>query len=229
MRRLRFTSMSHSELMSYLLNMRLGPALPRALIAEKLGLLVALGVLLTVPYFLIQHHQIFPAKVIPLTPIDSLVPFFQPAVYVYVSFHVMLILPLLLARDARNLSQMALGFAWIVCVSLLLFLIWPTTIPPLVSRSQVTDPLMRLVLSLDTDLNACPSLHASLAIYCGLCSVQLLKLKRQRAAVLLWVFLILAATLLTKRHIVIDLLAGAALGLATYAGLFMRQPRGGVD
>jgi membrane-associated phospholipid phosphatase len=46
--------------------------------------------------------------------------------------------------------------------------------------------------------------------------------------VLLWVFLILAATLLTKRHIVIDLLAGAALGLATYAGLFMRPRRSGV-
>ena len=195
---------------------------------EKLGLLVALGVLLTVPYFLIQHHQIFPAKVIPLTPIDGLVPFFQPAVYAYVSFHVLLIVPLLLARDTRTLRQMALGFAWIVCFSLVLFLVWPTTIPPLVSRCQVTDPLMRLVLSVDTDLNACPSLHASLAVYCGLCSVQLLKSKRQRAVVLLWVFLILAATLLTKRHIVVDLLAGAALGLATYAGLFLRQLRGAV-
>jgi membrane-associated phospholipid phosphatase len=69
-------------------------------------------------------------------------------------------------------------------------------------------------------------LHASLAVYCGLCSVQLLKSKRQRAVVLLWVFLILAATLLTKRHIAVDLLAGAALGLATYAGLFMRRLRG---
>lgn len=208
---------------------RENPNRAQASTAEKLGLLVALGVLLTVPYFVIQHHQIFPAKVIPLTPIDGLVPFFQPAVYAYVSFHVLLILPLLLARDARGLRRMALGFAWIVWVSLVLFLLWPTTIPPLVSPRQVTDPLMRLVLSLDTDLNACPSLHASLAIYCGLCSVQLLKSGTRRAVVVLWVFLILAATLLTKRHIVVDLLAGAALGLATYAGLFMKRRTDSVD
>jgi membrane-associated phospholipid phosphatase len=175
---------------------------------------------------MIQHHLIFPAKVIPLTPIDRLVPFFQPAIYVYVSFHVLLVLPLLLARDARSLRRMALGFAWIVCVSLVLFIVWPTTIPPLVSKRQVTDPLMRLVLAVDTDLNACPSLHASLAIYCGLCSARLLKSGRQRAAVWLWMFLILAATMLTKRHVAVDLLAGGALGLATYAGLFMTQLTG---
>jgi fatty acid desaturase len=193
--------------------------------AERWALFAALGVLLVAPYFTIQHHLIFPATVVPLTPIDHLVPFWQPAIYLYVSFYVLLMLPLLLAREERDLHQMALGFAWIACVSHIFFFVWPTTIPPLVSDAQVTDLLLRLVLAADMNLNACPSLHASLAIYCALCSVRLLKSSGQRAGIWLWTFLILAATLLTKRHVAIDLLAGGALGLAVYAALFMTQLR----
>jgi fatty acid desaturase len=190
---------------------------------EKWSLFVTLGLLLTVPYFAIQHHLLFSAKVVPLTPLDRLVPFFQPAIYLYVSFYALLVLPLLLARDERNLRQMALGFAWITCVSHILFIVWPTTIPPLISSAQVTDPLLRLVLAADTNLNACPSLHASLAIYCALCSARLLKSGSQRAGLWLWAFVILAATLLTKRHVTWDLLAGGALALAAYAALFRAQ------
>jgi hypothetical protein len=190
---------------------------------EKWTLFAGLGVLLVVPYFAIQHHLLFPAAVVPLTPLDRLVPFFQPAIYIYVSFYALLVLPLLLARDERILRQMALGFAWITCVSHVLFIVWPTTIPPLISNLRVADPLLRLVLAADTNLNACPSLHASLAIYCALCSARLLKSSTQRTWLWLWTFLILAATLLTKRHVTWDLLAGAALALAAYAALFRPQ------
>jgi fatty acid desaturase len=191
--------------------------------AEKWSLFVTLGLLLVVAYFTIQHHLLFSAKVVPLTRLDHLVPFFQPGIFLYVSFYALLVLPLVLARDERNLRQMALGFAWITCVSHVLFIVWPTTIPPLISNGQVSDPLLRLVLAADTNLNACPSLHASLAIYCALCSARLLKSSRQRAGLWLWTLLILAATLLTKRHVTLDLIAGGALALAAYAALFRAQ------
>jgi fatty acid desaturase len=190
---------------------------------ERWGFLVALGLLLAVPYFTIQHHAIFSVHVVPLTAFDRIVPFFQPAIYVYVSLYVLLALPLLIARDQHNLRQMALGFAWIASVSNALFLMWPTAIPFQVSNGLVTDPLLQLVRAADTNLNACPSLHASLAIYCALCCARLLKSSGRRVGLWFWTFLILAATLLTKRHVAIDLLAGGALGLAAYAVLFKAE------
>jgi len=179
-----------------------------------------MALLVIVPYFAVQHVHLFLPAVMPLTPIDRLVPFFQPAIYAYISLYAMVTLPLLLVCDQRIMRQMALGFAWLGCVSNLLFLIWPTSISIAVTGAQITDPLFRLVLHADTNLNACPSLHASLAIYCALCSARLLKSRNQRAAVWLWTFLILAATLLAKRHVALDLFAGASLAVAVYAVLF---------
>ena len=188
--------------------------------AERWALFFGRAFLVIVPYFAVQHVHLFPPAVMPLTPIDRLVPFFQPAIYAYISLYAMVTLPLLLVRDQRTMRQMALGFAWLGCVSNLLFLIWPTSISIAVTGTQITDPLFRLVLGADTILNACPSLHASLAIYCALCSARLLKSRNQRAAVWLWTFLILLATLLAKRHVALDLFAGASLALAVYAVLF---------
>jgi len=195
--------------------------------AERWGYFVALGLLMLVPYFAFGHHPIFQAHVMPLTAIDRFVPFFPPAIYVYVSLYAFLTLPLLLARNERNLRQITLGFAWIACVSNTLFVMWPTTIPFSVPGVQVANPVLRLVMAADTNLNACPSLHASLAIYCALCSARLLKSGGQREGIWLWTLSILAATLLAKRHVAIDLLAGGALGFAAYAVLFKAEVKEG--
>jgi fatty acid desaturase len=191
--------------------------------AEKWSILAGLCLLLAVPYFAIQHHLLFAASEVPLTPIDHLVPFFQPAIYLYVSFYLFLTLPLLLARDRPDLRQMVFGFAWIACASHVLFFVWPTTFPPLISSGHVTNPLLRLIWDVDRNLNACPSLHASLAIYCALCSVRLLKSRAQRSGIWVWTSLILLSTLLAKRHVALDLLAGAVPALAAYAALFTAQ------
>jgi membrane-associated phospholipid phosphatase len=188
--------------------------------AEKWGIFLVLGLFLTVPYFMILHHPIFSARVVPLTPLDRFLPLFQPAIYIYMSFDFLLTLPLLLVRDSWSLRQMAFGFALITSVSHLFFILWPTQIPALISGPEVTDPLLRMVRTVDTNLNACPSLHASLAIYSALCCARLLKSRKQQAGVWLWALLILAATLLAKQHVVLDLIAGGALGVGAYAALF---------
>ena len=193
-------------------------------LAEKVAMVVGLGLLVTLPYFEIQYHPLLPAKIVPLTALDRLVPLVQPAVWLYLTLYLLLLLPVLLSRDSRELRSMAFGFAWIAVVSHVFFTIWPTATPPLVSWSQVTDPVLRMVLAVDTNRNALPSLHASLAIYCALCSARLLKTSGTRAAVWLWTSLVLASTLLAKRHVSLDLVAGASLGLIAYAALFRAQP-----
>jgi len=189
------------------------------LVVEKVVLFFGLGLLLCVPYFELQYHPLFAPMFIPVTAIDRLLPLFEPALWLYFSFYLFLTLPLLLARKSCELRNIAFGFAWITVISHLCFAMWPTAIPHLISPSQVSSPLLRLVLSVDTNRNALPSLHASLAIYCALCSAHLLKAKTAHAALWLWTFLILGATLLVKQHVFLDLLAGAALGAITYAAL----------
>src|SRR6185369_14487858 len=108
---------------------------------HKLWLFFALGLWVTVPFFAIQYRPLFPALVMPLSPIDRFVPLFQPAVWLYVSLYLQLTVPLLLARETGELRQMSFGFGWIVFVSHALFLLWPTAIPPLLSTAQISDPL----------------------------------------------------------------------------------------
>jgi fatty acid desaturase len=191
---------------------------------QKLWLFFALGLWVTVPFLAIQYRPLFPALVMPLSPIDRLVPLFQPAVWLYVSLYLQLTFPLLLAREPGDLRRMAFGFGWIVFVSHVLFLLWPTAIPPLLSTAQISDPLLRAVASVETSLSACPSLHASLAVYCALCAARMLPAWRQKAMLWTWTSLILAATLLAKQHVFLDIVAGAALGWMAFLALFRRQP-----
>jgi membrane-associated phospholipid phosphatase len=191
---------------------------------EKLWMFFALGLWVTVPFFAIQYHPLFPAVVMPVSPIDRFVPLFQPAVWCYISLYLQLAAPLLLARDSGELRRMAFGFGWIVFVSHTLFLLWPTAIPPLLSGVQITDPLLRTVAAVETSLSACPSLHASLAVYCALCAVRILQARPYKALLWAWTFLILAATLLTKQHVFVDILGGGALGWMAFVALFRTQP-----
>jgi fatty acid desaturase/membrane-associated phospholipid phosphatase len=190
----------------------------------KLSLFIGLGLLVAAPYFAIQRHPLFPAILMPSTFFDRAVPYWEPAIWLYLSLYLLLTLPLLLARNYRILFQMAFGFGWIAIVSHSLFLVWPTAVPPLPLATPVTSPIMRLVLAADSNLNALPSLHASLAIYCALCCAYLLKSRKSKAAIWLWTTLVLVSTLLAERHVVLDLCAGAALGVAAYAALFRTRP-----
>jgi len=195
-----------------------------ALTLIKVWLFIGLGLLVAVPYFAIQRHPLFPPTVVPLTPLDRSLPFWDPAIWLYLSLYFLLALPLVLARGRQNLYQMAFGFGWILTVSHLIFLVWPTAVPAPTPAVEVTSPMMRLVLAADSNGNALPSLHASLAVYCALCTAQLLNNRKTKAAIWFWTLLVLLSTWLAKRHVALDLGAGLALGLAAYAALFRTPP-----
>ncbi|PYT66912.1 MAG: hypothetical protein DMG39_25375 [Acidobacteria bacterium] len=196
---------------------------PAATVAEKARIFFGLGLLVAVPYFAVQYHPLFSANIVPVTAIDRLIPLYAPAVFPYLSLYALLALALLLVRDSRVMRTMAFGFAWITAVSHLCFLLWPTTIPVLPAASGPTNSLLEIVRAVDTSRNALPSLHASLAVYCALCIGRLLKWRASRIALWLWTLSILAATLLAKRHLFLDLVAGASMGPLVYAVLIRRR------
>ena len=114
----------------------------------------------------------------------------------------------------------------------MIFLLWPTAISrPVADDSQ--GMIFRAMVAVDGLNNACPSLHAAFAVFCGFCnhrSLQDLGTPRwMRTASWCWCAGILYATLATKQHVVVDLIGGVLFGIGgcwAYLLLARMQNRG---
>ena len=186
----------------------------------KLLLTVGLAAWISVPYFVLQRWVLFPVTRMPAFALDRGVPFVPAAAWLYLSLYLLVPLPPLLTSEAAMLRRFAAGIVVIGLTASVAFLLVPTV----TERPDVpsgTDPAFRLVRAADTAGNACPSLHAALAVFAGLAGDRMLRTSPVgwRIALWGWVVAILGATLATKQHVVLDLVAGAALGFAVDAGL----------
>ena len=191
------------------------PMLQRLLI----GMIFAVGA--GAPYVLLNLHPTGPAVTLAGTAIDAAIPFWPGWAWVYASFYALVALPLLLARSRAEAWRYVGAGVAAAALGALAFALWPT----LVVRPPAPDgSLLAWVQGVDSPLNACPSLHAALV------TVALLALapRRHAWAALLWGAAILASAALVKQHLVVDLLLGGALGLATSAWL-LRPGSGSVD
>ena len=190
---------------------------------QKLIVAAALTLLVSAPYYALEQLRLFPAQPIKLTAVDRWVSFDDRAVFVYLSLYLLLPLPVMLITRFEELRRAASGLAIIAAVSHLFFLLYPTSVPlprPLAGEANFVYALMTQI---DQPLNACPSLHASLAVFAALWCGQLLRGKRAgallTAGIWLWVVTILYSTLASRQHLVWDLVAGAALGASVYFGV----------
>lgn len=193
----------------------------------KAWYMLTMGLLVCVPYFWLERHLAFPSTQILSSTLDRELPFVPLTGWLYLSLYIQLAIPLALVCDVQRLRQMVFGFAWIAVVSHTLFFFWPTSVSPFAARTSNLP--MRLIITADTYGNALPSLHASLSVYCALCLAVLLKSRRLKVPLWTWTLLILASTLLAKRHEFVDILAGAVLGGAVYWALFRRRPNEAVE
>ena len=182
---------------------------------EKTVVFAALGGMTTVLYFGTLHYRLFPARVLAPTAVDAAIPLVPLFAIPYLSFFLLVLLPLLVIAGRRELRDAAFGYGLILVISSLTFLFWPTAIP----YSDV-DALTRGVVSADLDGNAFPSLHASLGLYCALCARRNLRSAVARYGLYVWTGLVLVSALLIKRHLVVDIAGGLLLGWATAAILF---------
>jgi hypothetical protein len=185
---------------------------------RKLVLATLLTLWVSVPYYALERWMFFPARVLEPGPIDRAVPFVQGTAWLYLSLYLLLpIAPIALATR-RDVRRFALDIAVIALVSHLIFLFCPTS----VARPNVTpsDFAYRLVIGVDRPLNACPSLHASLAVYSALWCDRLLRARvgawLLRIGLWTWTLAILYATLALRQHVLVDLLAGAALATMVF-------------
>jgi membrane-associated phospholipid phosphatase len=202
----------------------------RLFLLKAVGTTIAIG-LFFVAYFHLLHHPAFPVTTMPETALDRLIPFRPEALAAYLSLWFYVGVGPGLQRDRIDL----LNYGWwvgLLCVTgLLLFLFFPTQIPPHhIDMSQA--PGFAMLQGVDAAGNACPSMHVAIAAF------TMLRLQDVwnrigaplflRALNLAWCAAIVLSTLFTKQHVVLDVIAGGALGLA-FAWLSLRwalfQPR----
>ncbi|MFA6287305.1 MAG: phosphatase PAP2 family protein [Opitutaceae bacterium] len=168
-------------------------------------------------YFAVLNHPVFPVTTMPLTAPDRWIGFQPPALIAYISLWVYVpLLPSLLA-ERRELFAYARATGVLSVIGLLIFIVWPTTIPrPDIDWSQ--HPSVAFLKTMDASGNACPSLHVAFAVFTAFWfSRVLVQLEANRivhTANLLWAAVIIYSTLATKQHVAVDALAGSLLGAA---------------
>ena len=170
-----------------------------------------------VAYFYLLHHPVFPVSVMPLTALDRLIPLEPRALPLYLSIWVYVSLPPALLTTRRALGAYAVDIGLTCFVGLLVFYFWPSAVPTS-SVDWTLSPALGQLKAVDAAGNACPSLHVATAAFsCCWLAHLLRRLQAPRWVLLLnalWFIGIAWSTLATRQHVLIDVLAGLALGLA---------------
>lgn len=168
-------------------------------------------------YLYIQRNPVFEVTQIPATALDRWIGFRPSALGLYLSLWVYTALPVALQPDLRQLARYGLHIGLMCATSLLIFVFWPTSVSASVGARE-GNGMFAIMYAVDTNGNACPSLHVAAAVFS--CIWLHAMLREVSAPVwprwmnLLWCVGICYSTLAVKQHLLIDLIAGGALGVA---------------
>jgi len=176
-------------------------------------------------YIYLLKHPAYPVVIMPTLAFDDFVNFQPLAFPLYVSLWVYVTFPVMLMKTRREIVRYG-GWIGSLCVlSLGIFYFYPNAIPP-VQIDWSLYPAMEFLKNIDASGNACPSLHVGTAVFTALWLHHQLRLMRFGRFIvslnLVWCVAIAYSTLATKQHVMIDLIAGAALG-ALVAWLSLRR------
>lgn len=156
------------------------------------------------------------AWVLPLTAFDRAIAFWPALLPVYLSLWGYIALPVLLAKDMRELSRFSLGCAAMTLLALLVFWFMPTAIPNFAVATTPGTSLQFLKM-VDSAGNAFPSLHVSFSVFaCVMLARQLREVGAPawlRVVNVAWAAGIVYSTMAVRQHVLVDVLGGLALGV----------------
>ncbi|WP_286657920.1 phosphatase PAP2 family protein [Variovorax fucosicus] len=168
-------------------------------------------------YFHLLQHPAYPVMVMPLTALDHLIPFQPQALFAYLSLWVYIGFAPGLQRTFAELVVYGLWISGLCLSGLAFFYFWPTAVPPL-AMDVSGYPGFAMLQGVDAAGNACPSMHVAVAIFTAIRLEDVLRRTRTpmflRLLNLAWFLAIAWSTLAVKQHVVLDVAAGALLGLA---------------
>ena len=158
----------------------------------------------------------------PLTRLDHWVGVSDDAMVLYGSLWFYISLAPALAKDKAELWACAQGAAVMAAIGLVVFWLFPTTVPVFaVDWSQY--PALQFLKATDVGGNAFPSLHVAFAVFSAVLLGRQLRSVHAPAWTrwmnVLWAFGIVYSTLATRQHVLLDVLGGALLaGFVTWVG-----------
>jgi membrane-associated phospholipid phosphatase len=167
-------------------------------------------------YFHVLRHPVYPPTTMPLTRLDGAIAAQPLAIFPYLSLWFYVGIAPGLQRSFRALLAYA-GWSAALCgIGLAIFYRWPTRIPSLVFDTGDT-PGFALLHGIDAPGNACPSLHVAIAMFTAIRIAALLRECRTplflQVVNATWFAAIAWSTIAIRQHVVIDAVAGAALGI----------------
>jgi membrane-associated phospholipid phosphatase len=183
---------------------------------EKLFLTLTFNLFFWAGYLFLSRHAFFPVHKLPMTWLDNWAGFRGHLwSLVYESNFLLGAVPWFIA-SRPTLRRYVLGFGLLSIVSFAIFALFPVA-SPRPANVHEEGLFLIFITRVDGPLNAFPSLHAGTLVYNLALARRIFGLKLNPiivAGAIVWASLILFATLATKQHYAIDLLAGGLIGLA---------------
>jgi membrane-associated phospholipid phosphatase len=180
----------------------------------KVVLTLGVNILFWGPYLILSRHAWRPVSMLPLTWLDRSIEFRPfPWAWVYESIFILTgTIPWLIAsRD--HLRRYVTGFALLAGVSFACFVLFPVASPR--PQNLEGSGFLLFITHIDGPYNAFPSLHAGCLAYTLLLARRLFGREWHPlvyVCLALWGAFILYATIATRQHYALDLLAGGVLG-----------------
>ncbi len=173
-------------------------------------------------YYLGSFIHLFEAKTIPLTSVDDYVKPHFLAVWIYMSFFLLLFLTVYLSKKEDMILFIKL-ILFNSIISLIFFVFHPTFIinndyQILQKNSPISFKVLSFVINNDVRSNCFPSLHIANSL---LATFFLLLIKNKFLTLIscLWFLLITWSVLSTGQHYFYDILGGIFLSLIVYFGI----------
>ncbi len=160
--------------------------------------------------------------ILPETVIDRAIAYSDAAIWLYLSFFILIPYTYLVVSPAR-VRWLARAMAVSALVCGVVFLLYPTTLayPPVGDGMGWSTQVLRMLQTMDSTQNCLPSLHGALTLLCAWALFERDRPIRSALAVLLTLGICYAIIAL-RRHVSIDLGAGLLVGLAGGALAKMR-------
>lgn len=176
-------------------------------------------------YFWVLHDPRSTPWVVPLLPPDQWITVQPLALYPYGWLWVYVSLAPALLPDFRSLARYGAWVGLMCVLCLLVFWFWPTQTPAF-DVDWSAHPQLAFLKGVDASANALPSLHVATALHAACWLDRLLREVRApdwtRWASALQCIAIVWSTMAIRQHVMLDVIAGAAVG-AFFAHLSMRR------
>lgn len=168
-------------------------------------------------YFTVLRDPLTAPTMMPRIAADAWIPFSAAAFPVYASLWVYVSLPPAFIGSLRPLLWFGVWISALCLFCLGIYWVLPTAVPPAgIDWSEY--PQLAMIKNVDAAGNACPSLHVASSVFTAL---WLERIARSVGAptLLRWGNALLCAAILwstiaTRQHVVLDVIAGIAVGLA---------------